>query len=175
MRIGIGASGVAFAILFSAWFAATVVCQFHRYQIGRFLKRHDYCAVLPIWTFFAPDPASQDFTLLYRDKDQGGELTPWNVFAYRRPPAAIRWIWNPDKRRAKVIHDMATVWLIAADRDPSDQAILLSVPYLCLLHQASIAPRSRPAVATQLAIASVHDQRSDKPAEIFAMSRFHRI
>lgn len=175
MKAGIGASGLVFAILFSGWFILAVICQFHRFRIGRFFKRHDYCAVLPIWTFFAPDPASQDFTLLYRDKGQDGELTPWNVFAYRRPPAAVRWIWNPDKRRAKVIHDLATVWLIAVDSDPSNQSFMLSVPYLCLLHQVSVAPRSMPAVATQIAIASVHSQRGDKPAEIFAMSQFHRI
>lgn len=163
------------AALFSGWLIVTIVCQFPQHRVSRFFKRLDYCAVIPTWTFFAPNPAVQDFTLLYRDKDRAGDLTSWKVFDYSPPSPLVRWLWNPGKRRSKVIHDMATVWLLMLDRDPSSDAYLLSVPYLCLLHQASVIPRCEAPVATQIAIASVHSHESEKPAEILVVSPFHRI
>lgn len=168
-------SAAVCAVVFSTWMLITVIGQFPQLRLSRFLKRHDYFAAIPAWTFFAPNPAVQDFTLLFRDKDYGGQLSQWKVFAYCPPRPTIRWLWNPDKRRSKVIHDMATVWLLIAESDPSTDAFMLSVPYLCLLHQASVAPRSKSAIATQIAIAVVHIHHKDKPVEILATSRFHKL
>src|ERR1022692_1695801 len=155
------------AIGFGIWLLTTIACQFTSLRLSNFLRRYDYCGVIPVWTFFAPNPAVQDFTLMFRDRDSSGETTPWKQFAYLPPHPLVRWLWNPAKRRSKLIHDMATVWLRSAINDPLNPAIVLSIPYLSLLHQVSVAPRDGFAVATQMAIASVHSQQADKPAEVF--------
>lgn len=173
--MSIDASGVVCAVFFAAWFLTTVLCQFPGYGIGKFLKGRDYCAVIPIWTFFAPNPATQDFVLLFRDQHISGTISAWKMFEYRLPSPAIRWLWNPGKRRSKVIHDMATVWLLIAEREPACKTFMLSVPYLCLLHQVCAAPRGHSAIATQMAIGSVHRNQRDAPAEIFATSEFHKL
>jgi len=164
-----------FAVIFAVWLLITIICQFPQISIGKFFHRHDYFSAIPTWTFFAPNPTIQDFTLMYRDQKLDGTVSPWKVFTYCPPPPQIRWIWNPEKRRSKIIHDMATSWLLLAEDDPSVEVFLLSVPYLCLLHQATVAPRSQAVRATQIAVASVHSDYEQKPVEIMAVSRFHRL
>lgn len=161
--------------IFSAWFLITIMCQFSTHPLGRILKRLDYFGLIPAWTFFAPQPAVQDFTLLYRDMESSGRITPWMVFTYDPPSPIIRWLWNPAKRRPKVIHDMATLWLGAVTNDPTDRVFSLSIPYLCLLHQVAVIPRSKTTTATQLAIGSVFGREPNKPAQIFVVSPFHRL
>jgi hypothetical protein len=166
---------VIFAVIFTVWLLITIICQFSQISISKFFKRYDYFSAIPTWTFFAPNPATQDFTLMYRDQKLDGTVSSWKVFAYCPPPPQVRWIWNPEKRRPKIIHDMATSWLLLAEDNLSAEFFLLSVPYLCLLHQATVAPRGQVVSATQIAVVSVHSRYEQKPVEIMATSRFHRV
>lgn len=161
--------------IFGTWFVLTVICQFTGLRLVRLIRGHDYFGVIPTWTFFAPNPAVQDFTLVFRDQDAARRFGEWKVLTYSPPSKAVRWIWNPDKRRSKVVHDMATVWLMVAEADASSRAFLLSVPYLCLLHQVVVAPHAPSAVAVQIAVASVHGRQPLKAAEILATSPVHEL
>jgi hypothetical protein len=168
-------SAIVTGIFFTAWIVITIIGQFQQNRLVQLLKRYDFFALIPTWTFFAPNPAVQDFSLLFRDKDVSGQLTAWKVFVYRIPPPGIRGIWNPAKRRSKAINDMATVWLLIRDTNPQSHEYVLSIPYLCLLHQILVAPREDSVVATQMAVASVFSHQKERPAEILVVSAFHKL
>src|SRR5581483_6746809 len=48
---------------------------------GRSLNARDRLAIIPHWTFFAPNPGTSDFHLLARDRLAGGGFSAWKEVA----------------------------------------------------------------------------------------------
>jgi hypothetical protein len=134
-------SGWAFAtaVVFAAMLVVTVVAQFRRFRWAEWLKAHDACACIPMWTFFAPHPGVNDTRVLWREQLVGGAVGPWHEMV---PPQGglLRAVWNPSKRARKAVTDCGSIVVRAVARDKDSQLPLLSLPYLMIVqHMAGLA------------------------------------
>lgn len=97
---------ILYIIFFGLWLIFTVVWQFEKVRKhSKFLRKINTFNMLPIWTFFAPNPGMYDTHVLYRDKLKDSKLTEWqeiDVVTYRK---FFHFLWNPNKRKNKLVID----------------------------------------------------------------------
>ena len=129
----------------------TVLCQRPRWKWLKSLKYRDVAAVIPAWTFFAPNPGKNDTRLLWRELRCDGSISVWHEVV---PPSGglLRAVWNPGKREAKAISDAGPMVLRMLTQNPKNQLTLVSLPYLVLLNRISSAPRTPLSVARQFLV-----------------------
>lgn len=136
------------------------------------MRRWDPLGLIPMWWFFAPNPARGDFYFLYRDRLRDGAVTDWTeIQAARR-----RWwnmAWNPGRRQRKALFDIVTA-LAARAQETTDVTIQVSLPYLALLNYVSRLPRSAASESTQFIVMQTDADAPDEPRAVF-MSRLHRL
>lgn len=141
------------------------------------LRRFDACGLVPVWTFFAPRPATGDYYLVYRDELSSRALTTWTEAAAappRRP--VVSTVWNPDRRAVKALFDVSSALAVQAQRCDNPDAIQLSLPYLTLLNFVVQHPRHPPgAVATQFMVLSDHGLGKASDPEPVFLSRWHSL
>lgn len=100
----------------AVYVAITVFAQLPANRITSAVKRRDAFAFVPAYTFFAPNPGVSDYVILYRDELQGGGLTACRTL-YVGESTRCGPLWNPAKRRQKLVTDLASGLLAgAADR-----------------------------------------------------------
>jgi len=159
---------------FAAWLAASILGQFKEGRLIQHIRRHDAFALIPIWTFFAPRPATQDFVILYRDMNSNGSLGPWREFHHRAPdPTLVRVIWNPRKRCQKILIDMCSQ-LLRLPRDVAGPWMVTQLPYIWLLSLVSTAPSDPFTVKRQFLVAQTDGFRTPASAPIF-VSYLHEL
>lgn len=119
------------------------------------VKRADVFSLLPIWTFFAPTPGTNDHNVLYRDELVDGVMTPWHLVCDN----STRWtcvLWNPHKRLKKALLDMSHGLLrsayrtVKAKRNP--KRMLVSLPYIGIATRVSSVDRGPLSARTQFMI-----------------------
>jgi hypothetical protein len=161
-------------ILYAVWFGCTVIYQFPN-RIGRILGYADRFAVLPAWTFFAPNPSQNDFHLIVRDRDRDGSLSEFREVQSCK--VARRWftvVWYPSRRYVKCLHDLVGE-LATAAREYEISELVLTTSYLTLANFVSGLPREPSAEVRQFAIVLSHGyQANQSPSLIFA-SDFHTL
>jgi hypothetical protein len=173
------------AIAFAGWIAATAVRQIgaifpERAQvINDWFKTWDGLSLVPVWTFFAPYPAMNDYHLLFRDRLPSGSVTPWTEV---RLTPARRWyhgFWNPQKREKKALYDAVSLLrrdLLALEQATKEkEPVVLSFGYLVLLSYVSRLPRTLGTLAVQFAIMARDGSRQDHEPVLVFRSRFHRL
>lgn len=134
---------------FLVWFILSILFQLDQPWFHRISQR-DRFGLLPRWTFFAPNPGTSDYHLLYRDRLPDGGFTDWVEIPMIAERQLASCLWNPDKRAKKVLADVAMM-LIESSRvlPPKDHSVLLvTLPYLILLnivvnHQPALAGAKR--------------------------------
>src|SRR5262245_58660337 len=109
------------------------------------LRRWDQFGLVPDWRFFAPQPATGDFHLLYRDQTEEGHVTDWVEISIGIPRRWWNVVWNPGRRQRKAMFDLATE-LAREVQQSSTAALQVSVPYLAIL--CFVSARSRPLAST---------------------------
>jgi hypothetical protein len=178
---------IAVVLLLGGWLVVSAANQ--RKDTRRWVRRItnvDICALVPIWTFFAPNPGDSDTHLLFRDRDQGGRSTCWREvpLAGRR---SIVDLWNPARRIHKAIVDVAFDLSRPDDADPdhaSDDAAgkqvvnkrrVISFPYLLILNYVSRLPGDFGAEQRQFAIARTPGLLGRDQPQVLMVSAFHRL
>jgi hypothetical protein len=164
------------SMAFGAWFALSVAAQFSDDVHAR-VPRLSSLGLVPSWTFFAPRPGVDDVHLLYRDRREDGSI---GVPAYVPTIEDRRWhhgFWNPGKYGNKVFTDLtsalrAQLRLVRQD-DLDLRVIMLSTPYLVMVHLVMAMPRPPDAVARQFLLANTTSLRADPRREIVFVSEFH--
>jgi len=153
-----------FSLGFSAWLAASTVEQLRLPGVQRY-RRWDVLGLVPVWTFFAPNPATGDFHVVYRDELGSGECTLWADAGDGPSPRGLRAsVWNPDRRATKALFDIASGLALAANETVNPDAVQLTLPYLALLSfVAGHVGHAPGAVATQFMLLTDHGM--DKPCD----------
>jgi hypothetical protein len=154
------------------WLGASALAQLGLQPLQR-LRRLDLLGLVPLWTFFAPNPATGDVYLVCRDRGDGvGQWTEINARSPRR--SALATVWNPDRRAAKALFDVAAE-LDSITRTSSTGTVRLSVPYLALLEFVCSRTHLADARETQFMLLSDHglDHGSD-PVPVF-LSDWHAL
>ena len=151
--------------------ALTLACQRPGTRWLRVLKDRDVAALLPSWTFFAPNPGVTDTRLLWRDLRPDGTASAWHEV---HPPRAslVRAAWNPRKRQSKLITDAGAILGRMAAANPDNMAIMVSVAYLLILHGISAQPASPMAVARQFLVLQTDSDGEFAPR---LLSKWHAL
>src|SRR4051812_27831403 len=121
MRVDDLATAAAAAIAV-AMLVVTAVVQHHGSRFGRWLKARDAFALIPAWTFFAPNPGTSDTRLLWRQQYGGGATSPWHE-AFPPRSSLVRGLWNPEKRIRKAITDVGPMVARRAFDAPDDRRL----------------------------------------------------
>jgi hypothetical protein len=108
---------------------------------GRWIKKikdRDVMALIPIWSFFAPNPGRTDYHLLFRDQLVTGEWCPWHEIS-QGPRTSLRSVWNPGKRRAKGLTDHISSLMRSLNGVELEPIVMVLHPsYLTLLRWVTI-------------------------------------
>jgi hypothetical protein len=165
--------GHAVSAALMLWLAASAAAQLGIQPLQR-LRRLDLLGLVPIWTFFAPNPATGDLYLVYRDRSEGvGRWTEVRVRSPRR--SALVTLWNPDRRAAKALFDVGAELDSISRTSQNKGAVQLSVPYLTLLEFTCSQPHVADAKATQFMLLSDHGlEKGSDPVPLF-LSDWHTI
>jgi len=151
--------------------ALTLACQRPGTRWLRTLKDRDVAALLPAWTFFAPNPGVTDTRLLWRDLRPDATASAWHEVL---PPRAslLRAVWNPRKRQGKLITDAGAMVARMAAENPDNIAVLVSMPYLVILHGVCAEPSSPMAVARQFLVLQTDSDGEFAPR---VLSKWHAL
>ena len=130
----ISVTDIVIALLLLVWLVSSILNQFSFAWFDR-VRGYDHFSLLPLWTFFAPNPGQSDYHLVYRDKRADDSLTEWREIEITEPRKPFSFFWNPEKRSKKVISDVVSniVSSIPNEQETGD-VIMLSLPYLILLN-----------------------------------------
>lgn len=150
------ARAALYAVL-GAWAVLTTLNQHPRRGFDRLRVLDPAGLWIPDWRFFAPDPGTLDYHVLYRDRLPDGSMTLWteiDVFERRRLGQVLV---HPNRRREKALYDAVndlTRYRPPEGGGPED--IQLSVGYLTLL--------------TFVTHAARHHEDADRTQFLIAMS-----
>ena len=75
-------------------------------RLALLIKSIDLFSLIPTWNFFAPNPGTNDYHLLYRERLDTGEYGVWMEIPFPKQSGLLKLVWNPRKRRAKVLSDI---------------------------------------------------------------------
>jgi hypothetical protein len=132
--------GILFLIFFSVWLVFSVINQFGPKWMNK-VKKYDYFSLIPKWTFFAPNPGSTDYHLLYRDILDDGEICKWTPVISPDNRSLVTAIWNPQKRVRKAQADIVRALIRLPDeKKDSINFIYFTLPYLLLLNTVTNIP-----------------------------------
>jgi hypothetical protein len=169
----VSAPAVVVAVMFAIWLFVTVVSQFERAKIFKLL---DPFALIPLWTFFAPNPGTTDYHLLYRDIWRDGQVGHWKEVRLHTGRGLISTLWNPQKRRSKAFFDLVMALVQEAQRQPEEPRLLtISTPYILLINAVNSLPHTRFSTATQFLILQSHGYHAAQEPEVAVVSGVHQL
>ncbi len=123
---------IALYTVFGGWFALTVAHQFT--PLRRFTRQFDFQGMLlPIWTFFAPFPGTQDSEILVRYFDERGEAEEWKHVKIYEPRRASHALFHFNRRLEKTVFDAVGEIRQLLGQDISKEVVMSSAPYIALL------------------------------------------
>lgn len=167
------------AAVFLIWLIVTVICQFDDWKIAIEIRTFDFLNLIPLWTFFAPNPGKQDYHLLYRDKGQGGTVSDWVEVDLQEERYPYSFIWNPDKRDKKVLSDIVQDLIMTIRSDNGERNknyLIVTLPYLAVLKVVCNKERCLTETAhRQFMLAGSHGFNSSEAPAFILLSMFHPL
>ncbi|MFF9070152.1 hypothetical protein ACF09E_32890 [Streptomyces sp. NPDC014891] len=160
-------------ICLALWWVASAVAQHKRVRTF-LLSWWDNCWIsplLPVFTFFAPRPASRDFYLLIRSWNDG-EAGPWREIEVGSSWRWFHCLWNPGKRQGKALSDIVNNLLTEPPK--SDVQLVLHNSYLQLLCLASSFHRGEASTHVQFMVLAAGGHNSDEAPAVTLLSNLHR-
>jgi len=125
---------------------------------------------IPVFTYFSR-LQDVDLRVFSRQISALGDYAPWQSSGYRNP-GVMRWLFNPDRRRAKVLKKAAAVLLtkIRNDIEAGEEHFLASSEYKLLINSAARGDLG-PSCRCQFLICRVFVVELDREPEILFISR----
>ena len=166
---------VAVAAVLATWLVGSIVNQFRFAWFQRIAERDSF-ALLPLWTFFAPNPGQSDYHVVYRDRHADGSMTDWREIDITEPRRWYSFLWNPEKRSKKVLSDIVASLVDTIGTQPDlGNAIMLTLPYLLLLNVISQLDTTPDVTHRQFVIVETFGfNPTDKP-RVILRSDFHAL
>lgn len=161
--------------IYVLWIVLTIANQFHSRR-PRWLDAVNVFALIPVWTFFAPNPGMTDYYLCYRDRLPDGSFDNWRKVELKDAENGLRLaLWNPTKRKQKALSDLLSALLELARHCEAD-ALVVSVPYVLILNFITSRPHTLGADGTQFMILE-HSGFVPEPerTRVLMMSGIHRL
>jgi hypothetical protein len=168
------------AIFYSAWLLLTCLYQFQNVRMQTFLSKIDIFRLLPIWTFFAPNPGVSDYHLLYRIRYVGGRISDFKNLDVTAGKSIKNAVWNPHKRVHKSLNDFVQEirkTINTSDIDETNQYVLkLSFGYIVILNYCTeLGRRVSDAESVQFMILESFGHFELREPRLILNSDFHNI
>jgi hypothetical protein len=158
----------------SAWWALSAVFQLSdRMQL--WLGRYDMFGLLPCWSFFAPNPGTTDYRLVYRDLNAEGDASAW-LEAPLLSGSSFRFIWHPEKHRAKALTDLIQIlFRTSAELDDEIGKLALTWPYIAILAHVTSLPKRDRSLRRQFAVVSTTGHAAPRKLSLLFVSSVHAL
>jgi hypothetical protein len=144
---------------FVAWFIVCILAQFTE-DTHEWMPHLSAIGLIPRWAFFAPRPGMDDTYLLYRDRDEAGTFGTLTCLTMPETRHWFHFVWNPKKFHNKVIMDLMSSLAVQkrqiSEEGGHERSLILTVPYMALLHFVMRMPHDQTAMARQFVI--VHNR-----------------
>lgn len=160
-------------VLFTVWWVISVCNQFRAGAWTLRLRRHIPFGVIPLWTFFAPNPARADSRLIWREQ-HGDKWDDWREMHFGFAPVGIRWLINSNLILNKAINDLVSS-LLKMRPELEDRSDTLSAPYLTLMCFVLDQPRITGCSSVQFAIVRSSLGLYERHVEIAFLSEVHQV
>jgi len=164
---------VGIAAVFVAWWAVSALNQVHSGALTVRLRRHIPLNLIPLWTFFAPNPARADSRLVWRE-ERGGEWGAWRELHVGFAPARSRWLLNPELIQNKAVADLVSS-LLRVRPAMRDRTALLSSAYVSLLNVVVAQPRRTGCSSIQFAVVRTARASAARRVEVAFVSEVHDL
>ena len=163
-------------VLVTVWLMLTAVHQFQFPWMQRGVIRFDRFMLLPTWTFFAPNPGSTDFRLVYRNIDHQDRLSAWEEVPLVRTRHWRDALWNPEKRLSKGLFDLAQTLMTIRRMYESPDVAMTSLPYVAIVRFVESLPRSPSVRCRQFMVLQTHGMLNPhQEPEVLVRSAVHRV
>ncbi len=162
---------VAIAVVFAVWWVISAFNQFHSGAWTFRLRCHIPLGLIPLWTFFAPNPARADTRIVWRVEHAHG-WSGWQEMYFGFAPAWRRWIINPELTFNKAVSDLVRS-LTPVHPDSSDRSVLFSSGYLTLLSLVHAEAASQSRHAVQFAVVRTAIGAATRNLDILFLSEPH--
>lgn len=167
-------------ILYLSWLILTCFNQFHSDRVKQRLARIDILRLLPVWTFFAPNPGVSDFNLLYRAKGKSGKISPFHNIPLNGDKNILNAVWNPRKRIQKAIGDFVQEIrrvVISEEITAENQHFLkLTFGYIVILHYCANLSKSMEDIeSVQFSIIETFGHFEGREPRLVINSDFHYL
>ncbi|HTS31809.1 MAG TPA: hypothetical protein VMH81_38330 [Bryobacteraceae bacterium] len=159
--------------LFAFWIGATIVRQVWKGH-HPVLNGMDRFSLIPRWTFFAPNPATSDYRLMFRDRYAGGRFSLYREVPLGARLSVLHVIWNPGKRGQKLLADSVR-GLVRSAAAMHESGLKTTLGYLAILNYVASLPRTSASEATQFVIVETFGHFPVKEPRLVMQSEVHRL
>lgn len=142
--------------VFATWLVLTVLCQ-TRSRFSSTVRHWDLVALVPLWTFFSPNPLQQNVNLFYRTISDNGDTSGWKPILPRETMGLRRLGFNPHRRARKALIDLVIQFVQEKDDYASTDAMKISIPYIAMLLEAVTAAQEPNARSVQFCVLATRD------------------
>jgi len=160
---------------FSFWTVLTLINQFD-YDWVKNIVRYDIFRLIPRWTFFAPNPGTNDFHFLYRGMDDHKRTSEFNELIDESSRSLLSFLWNPKKRVKKVLVDLAiSTSQIVAKKMINESNIKISFNYIAYLNFCQKSKLDTSMKFVQFVVLISKGFLSQEDPKMLLCSEFHKI
>jgi hypothetical protein len=148
------------------------------FKTHKLINRQDLFRLVPVWTFFAPNPGVSDFNLLSRVKLDDGTITTFEEIPLRSKKELRTALFNPERRLQKALNDHARTILAQIDTEITEENrenIKLTFSYISVLNYCAKLPLAPHACAVQFIILESFGYRELMEPRLILNSDFHRL
>ena len=163
--------------IFALWLIGTIIVQFKETGLSERIKSVDFLSLLPLWTFFAPNPGVNDYHLLYRDENESGDRSIWEEIEINENRKLLTCIWNPNKRGKKILCDVIQN-IVPMTRELQDRPriMMVTLPYMLILNAIMKEPKLFHDTSKKQFLLAASDgyEKNDEP-KLVLISEFHPV
>jgi hypothetical protein len=139
----------------------------------------DVFRLIPVWTFFAPNPGVSDFNLLLRTRLPDGTLTPFTQIPLKGRKNILMAIFNPHRRLQKALHDHAQAISMQVAggtlTEENKEDIQLTFNYISILNYCTQLPSVSGSSALQFMILESFGYHEFREPQVILNSGFHKL
>jgi hypothetical protein len=164
---------IPLGVVFATWCVISAFNQFRSGALTLRLRRHLPLGVIPLWTFFAPNPARADTRLIWREEREQ-QWSGWREVHFGFAPASSRWLLNPELILNKGISDLISS-LLCLKTESDDRSHLLTSAYLALLSIVLNEAKTVGCSAVQFAVVRTSERTSPRRIKVAFVSEVHNV
>jgi hypothetical protein len=164
---------IVLSALLVLWWIISACNQFRSGAWMWRVRRHVPLGLIPLWTFFAPNPARADPRVVWREEFDG----VWEgvrELHFGFGAIGTRWLFNPALILNKSISDLVRA-LLTLDGDDEGRSLLLSPAYIALLRMVLEQPRRPGCSGIQFAVVRTSRAGKARQTETVFLSEVHSV